>query len=207
MGERRSKATFVEFHPFFDCCSLTCERLRAADYELSLVKQGGEDQALQRKELSSEIHRLVVSAPMFASATLESFINHYADYGIEGDAWRTQDEIQSLSLSAKWIVVPFLARGSELDTKSPSFNEFLELVRARNSFTHPKPTWVYEIKDNQHYKRHETKFENRSEDRKRVAKRADTIIVNLVQSLAEIDDSAEFQQLAEKHNIPLGQWK
>lgn len=201
MTERKAKSTFVEFHPFFDCCHSASQRLREIEQSESNIVAADEDG--YETALEEEIRRLVILAPIFAVATLESFINHYADYAIKGDSWRTAGEIQSLSLQSKWVVVPFLTCAEELDVDSSAFNEFKELVRVRNYLTHSKPIWVYNLQNHEHYKRNEQKFENRINDRSRIAKRADFIAINLVKALGEIDESDEFHHIVESHAIPI----
>jgi hypothetical protein len=195
VNKSRSKAVFFDHQPFFLCCQSACERLREinpTDREFDAIKSG-------------EANQLVLTAIMFGAFTLEGFINHYAENCIENGAWETPNELDALGIRSKWVVVPFVACGEELDTKSSSFKEFVELIRARNSLVHSKPTRVFDYGGDEGYERASTTFEHRVTDRLRLAKRADKIVVNLVTDLLTIDERDDVRGLAHELFIPVAE--
>lgn len=60
----------------------------------------------------------------------------------------------------------------------------------------------YNVNDEQ-IERAGLKFDNRSKDRRRIAKRSDKIIINLLSELLTIDDREELVDLIESLKIPV----
>lgn len=208
MAKSRRKVAFVEHHPFFQCCANSVKQLNEHDMELmELVRStGGREMTApetnQSFYLQHQVEMYEVSAPIFAITTAENFINLYSESLIEGNHFHSAESLESLGLLSKWVVIPFIACGNELDKDSSAMKEFQELIKVRNNLIHARPVRLYNINDEQ-LERASKRFDNRSKDRRRIAKRADKIIVNLLAELLSIDDREELLDLIDDLKIPV----
>ncbi|ETI57857.1 hypothetical protein [Marinomonas profundimaris] len=90
----------------------------------------------EKSEFSSLEYRHSVKAIVFASMCVEAGINDYA--GIQlGDSY-CDKHIYSLDVISKWVVVPKLVCGREIDKSGPAFKALQQLVKFRNKLVHSK---------------------------------------------------------------------
>jgi hypothetical protein len=88
-------------------------------------------------ECNAQIERLAISSVVFSCMCLESFINcygisHYSKTYFE-------NYLDKLDLKSKWIIIPRLINGLQLETESIAFKNFSELIKLRNKLVHDKP--------------------------------------------------------------------
>lgn len=81
----------------------------------------------------------VISVTM-ATSYLESAIYHYGTHFLHFKSF--DNYIGSLSIVAKWLVVPRLCQGIEINEDSSEINDLKELVKARNCIIHSKIKWM-----------------------------------------------------------------
>lgn len=87
-------------------------------------------------EMNSRIQRSAMVVVVFSALTLEAFINHY---GIERfSAGFFDDHLDRLGPVSKWVVIPRLTVGRELDRGGESFTLLTQLFRLRNKLVHYK---------------------------------------------------------------------
>lgn len=73
---------------------------------------------------------------VFCAMTLESFINHY---GSEKFTKPCFDEcLDNLDLKTKWVKIPKLVTGKQIDKEGKAFNLFSNLIKLRNILVHDK---------------------------------------------------------------------
>jgi hypothetical protein len=85
---------------------------------------------------------------IFAALTLEAFINNY---GIEVSSRNRFDKyLDKLDFVSKWLILPKLNTGKELNTDHQAFQNLQNLCALRNKLVHPKTfkRRISEIKDN-----------------------------------------------------------
>lgn len=207
MASSRRKVTFIEYHPFFQCCVNSVVQLKEVEEELFELMNSTKAEEMSDAEtnrslyLQHQVDMHELSAPIFAITAAENFINLYSE-SIEGDHFHTTENLNTLGIMSKWIVIPYIACGAELDKNCAAMSEFQELIKVRNSLIHAKPIRSYNINDEQ-IERAGLKFDNRSKGRRRIAKRSDKIIINLLSELLTIDDRDELVDLIESLKIPV----
>jgi hypothetical protein len=77
------------------------------------------------------------SKPLFFSAMcIEAAINDYAGTHL-GDKY-FESHLASLDVVSKWVVIPKLVCGNELDKSSAAFGSLKALIRSRNQLVHSK---------------------------------------------------------------------
>ncbi len=90
--------------------------------------------------LVKEISRLQSISIVFSALACEAFI---FDYGVEylGKNYMSK-YLDRLDPVAKWVVVPMVATGFQLNRDSEAFNALIRLTRMRNELVHAKPVIV-----------------------------------------------------------------
>lgn len=87
-------------------------------------------------EYSTLEYQHSVKAIVFASMCVESGINDYA--GIQlGDKY-CEKHIYSMDVLSKWVLVPKLVCGNEVDKSGPAYKALQQLVKSRNRLVHSK---------------------------------------------------------------------
>lgn len=105
------------------------------------------ERRLQREELSegdkdytarltgfAELGSIV--SVVFSALSLEAFINDYANRRLSKSYF--DNYLDKLDLVSKWIVIPLIITGSQIDTGSQGINNLRWLVRVRNELVHYK---------------------------------------------------------------------
>ena len=102
------------------------------DYE-----ETGNPQFLQQswiaKDLKMEAGVLLL---MTAAALLEEIIYSYAVTFFDADSY--EQHLGNVRTVSKWLLLPRLCQGKEIDEDHPAINALKELVLARNAVIHPK---------------------------------------------------------------------
>jgi len=73
---------------------------------------------------------------VFSALALEAFINHYASQRLSKSYF--ENYLDKLDLVSKWLVIPRLIHGSQLESGSRAMNSLRWLVSLRNSLVHYK---------------------------------------------------------------------
>ncbi|WP_318498915.1 hypothetical protein [Photobacterium leiognathi] len=87
-------------------------------------------------ELESKATNHAVKAIVFSAMCLEAAINDYAGTHL-GDRY-FETHLSSLDVVSKWVVIPKLVCGNQLDKSSAAFGALKHLIRARNQLVHSK---------------------------------------------------------------------
>jgi hypothetical protein len=80
--------------------------------------------------------RLAVTTIVFCSMTLESYINHYGSTNLSKTYF--DKYLDKLDLKAKWIIVPRLITGKQVNPGCKAFAQFSNLITLRNKLVHDK---------------------------------------------------------------------
>ena len=85
---------------------------------------------------NAEIQRAAMVSVVFSALTLEAFINNY---GLEHFSRNYFDKhLDKLPAVSKWIVIPKLAIGKEIDSDSRSYEQLKRLFKRRDRLVHYK---------------------------------------------------------------------
>jgi hypothetical protein len=123
---------------------------------------------------------------VFSALTLEAFINHYA---IEKSSLSyLKRHLDNLNPVNKWLIIPKLFTGKELDRNSQAFELLKRLFTRRNKIVHNK-TKEIKVKDYQN-----EAFE-RPEIMKGYAREALETVRQAVDALKELDKNIDIEWL------------
>jgi len=138
-------------------------------------------------EKNDRIGLLVLIVVVFCATSLEAYINHYAISHLSKNYLKTY--LDKLDLLSKWIVIPRITTGTQLDAGSRPLKDLSWLITLRNKLVHYKSRTVSieEIKD--------TDF-LRGND----AKRAIETVKNVAQELKKIDNNIYIDWTAKSYN-------
>lgn len=120
--------------------------IRAYSKILGLCQERDSKKLLTDEEIdfhclkNAEITRLAMVTIVFSCMTLESFINFYGTEKFSKSYY--ENYLDSLNLKSKWIVVPFLANGIQINTESEGFQLLGDLVSLRNKLVHDKTKYI-----------------------------------------------------------------
>jgi len=85
---------------------------------------------------SSQTTKHAIQTIVFSAMCVEAAINDYAGTHL-GDRY-FESHLSSLDVVSKWVVIPRLVCGNELDKSSAAFGALKALIRARNQLVHSK---------------------------------------------------------------------
>jgi len=126
-------------------------------------------------EKNDRIGRLVLIVVVFCAISLEAYINHYAISHLSKNYFKTY--LDKLELLSKWVIIPRITTGTQLDTGSSALQDLSWLITLRNKLVHYKSRKI-EIKEIK-----ETDFLWGDDGR-----RAIETVKNLVKELKQTDD-------------------
>lgn len=85
---------------------------------------------------NAEIQRKAMITVIFSHMTLESYINFY---GIENfSRSHFKNYLDKLDIKSKWVIIPELVTGKQINTESEAFRFLGELISLRNRLVHEK---------------------------------------------------------------------
>lgn len=141
-----------------------------------------EDIAMQNRvdQKNSRIQRLVMVIIISCACSLEGYINDYAIDKLSKNYLKTY--LDKLDLFSKWIVIPRITRGTQLNPGSSALQDLSWLINMRNKLVHSKSRKIEidDIKD--------TDFVGQDD-----AKRAIDTVKNLVRELKKIDNDIDIE--------------
>ncbi|HHC7102354.1 TPA: hypothetical protein ACN341_004464 [Vibrio parahaemolyticus] len=85
---------------------------------------------------SSQTTKHAIQTIVFSAMCVEAAINDYAGTHL-GDKY-FETHLSSLDVVSKWVVIPKLVCGNELDKSSAAFGSLKALIRTRNQLVHSK---------------------------------------------------------------------
>jgi len=143
---------------------------------LSKTKKIGNDITDLLAEKNDRIGRLTLIVIIFCASALEAYINDYAINCLSKNYLKTY--LDKLDLLSKWIIIPRIVKGVQLDAGSKSFQDLSWLISLRNTLVHFKSRKVdiSQIKESDFFW---------AED----ATRAIETVRNLVNELKKIDET------------------
>lgn len=137
-------------------------------------------------EKYDRIGRLVLIVIIFCATSLEAYINHYAISRLSRNYLKTY--LDKLDLFSKWIIIPRIITGTQLNAGSKALQELSWLVTLRNKLVHYKSRKV-QISD---LKETDSLW---GDD----AKRAIETVKNLARELKKIDNAIDIGWTTNKY--------
>ena len=205
MDTLKRKVIIQDFYPFFQCCVRAANELVLAEGELKELMRHTQNKDMARSDsersfqLQHEIEMSVMIAPIFGIITLEQFIHSYAVERIKG-FWNVLEHIDKLDTTSKWMVIPPLACGKEIERTCPALNDLRQLIKLRNTIIHPKPIIVNNPSEEQ-FVRTLDRVHNLGKERHQIAKKAPQTVIALINELRSIDNSKSLRKLVSKMKL------
>ena len=208
MQKLQNRAIFQEFHPFYHCCWHAANEVMELEAALDELMEETTDREMTEEEsktsleLQHFLHMNEISAPVFGVTAAESFIYNYGVSTISQKHRHSVEHIDKIDTYSKWILIPALSCGKEIDKNSTAMNDFNQLIKVRNAIIHSKPKIVNNFSDDQIVRAGE-KIENQAKERRAIAKKAPSIFIHLVQELLKVDDRDELKKMIFGMSLPV----
>ncbi len=103
---------------------------------ISKLKKVSDDFTDKLAEKNDRIGRLALVVVIFCATSLEAYINHYAISKLSKNYLKTY--LDKLDLFSKWVIIPRLITGTELNAGSKAFQDLSWLITLRNKLIHHK---------------------------------------------------------------------
>jgi hypothetical protein len=152
----------------------------------SKLDKSSDDFTNKVAEKNDRIGRLASIVIIFCATSLEAYINYYAISRLSKNYLKTY--LDKLDLFSKWIVIPRISTGTQLNAGSRSLQELSWLITLRNKLVHSKSRKI-QIDDMK-----ETDFLWGDD-----AMRAIETVKNLAQELKKIDDAVDIEWTTHKY--------
>ena len=188
------KVEFTYFEDFFHIAIDTYKEIVKLEKERSELQantsesEKSSDNFVDKvAEKDDRIGRIALIVVVFCAMSLEAYINHYAISHLSKNYLKTY--LDKLDLLSKWIVIPRITTGTQLDAGSRPLQDLSWLITLRNKLVHYKSRKVSieEIKDTDFL------WEND-------AKRAIETVKNLAQELKKIDNDIYIDWTTKSYN-------
>jgi hypothetical protein len=175
------KAEFTYYEDFFHVVIDTYKEITKLEKEHNALQAGlreseklSDDLTDKLAEKNDRIGRLALIVVVFCVTSLEAYINDYAIIRLSKNYLKTY--LDKLDLFSKWIIIPRITTGIQLDAGAKPLQDLSWLISLRNKLVHYKSRTVdiKQIKD--------TDFLWADD-----AKRAIETVKNLAQELKKID--------------------
>jgi hypothetical protein len=129
-------------------------------------------------QTNDAIGRLALIVIMFSALSLEAYINYYGITRLSKGYF--ENHLDRLDVFSKWIIIPRVVTGKQLDAGSKALQDLAWLITTRNRFVHYKSR-VVEVEDTK-----ETDFLWYSD-----AEKAITTVSDVLRDLQEIDGEVD----------------
>jgi hypothetical protein len=208
MDKLQTRFIVHEFHPFYSCCQESAEMVQLHEEELDVLMKETEGREMSVEEsrnsieLQHYLHMNEVTAPIFGVTAAENFIYYYGMMSLSSSHPHTVEHLEKLDTFTKWLVIPALACGTELDKSCNAMNEFHQLIQIRNSIIHPKSKIINNFTAQQ-VENAGVKIEYRSKKMRTLAKRAPYIFLALVEELLKVDTSETPRKIVADLALPI----
>jgi hypothetical protein len=90
----------------------------------------------KEREYNNKLRKGTIKILIFLAIFLESYINDYAGIGL-GDKY-TKEYLDKLDFIGKWMIIPRLITGQEIDKGKAYYGQLKELTKWRNKLVHHK---------------------------------------------------------------------
>lgn len=162
------------------------KELNELQTKTSKSKKSSDDFVDKIAEKNDRIGRLALIVVTFCATSLEAYINHYAISNLSKSYFKTY--LDKLDLLSKWVVLPRIITGKQLDAGSKGLQDLSWLITLRNKLVHYKSRKIEiaAIKDTDFL------WEND-------AKKAIETVKNLVQELEKIDAAVDVEWTTNKY--------
>jgi hypothetical protein len=154
---------------------------------LSELRKSSEDLTDKLAEKNDRIGRLALIVVIFCATSLEAYINHYAISHLSKNYVKTY--LDKLDLLSKWVVIPRITTGTQLDAGSSALQDLSWLITLRNKLVHYKSRKI----DIDNIKKTDFLW---GDD----AKRAIETVKNLAQELKKIEDDIDIDWTIKKYD-------
>lgn len=208
MEKLRQRIIFQDVHPFYSCCYDSSYEVVELEKELNELMEFTKDREMTDEESNKSLemqhllHMNEISSPIFGVTAAESFIHMYACHTISNNHKYSLEHIDRLDTYSKWVIIPALACGTELNKQSTAMNDFRQLIKVRNTIIHSKPIIINNPSEEQVINMGK-KSESTDKDLRHMAKKAPAIYINLVKELLKIDRSKELKGLIKSMSLPI----
>jgi hypothetical protein len=91
-------------------------------------------------ELNSQMENHFIKIVIFCAITSEAFINHYAIERISKSYF--DKHLDKMDTVSKWIVIPKLITGKQIDSGSEAIQNLRSLIKIRHKLIHPKTRFL-----------------------------------------------------------------
>lgn len=187
------KLEFNYYEDFFHITIDTYKEIVKLDKEINELQvntsksdKSSDDFTDKVAEKNDRIGRLASIVIIFCATSLEAYINHYAINRLSKNYLKTY--LDKLDLFSKYIVIPRIVTGIQLNAGSRALQELSWLIALRNKLVHSKSRKI-QINDMK-----ETDFLWGKD-----AKRAIETVKNLAQELKKIDDAVDIDWTTHKY--------
>ena len=208
MDKLHTRFILHEFHPFFSCCAEAAEEVRLHEEELdALMKETeGREMSDEESRLSHELqhylHMNEITAPIFGVTAAENFIYYYGVVSLSEKQPHSIEHLERLDTFSKWLIIPAMACGKEIEKSSNAMNEFNQLIQVRNSIIHPKSQIINNFTDLQ-LENTMKKLDSRSSKRRTIAKKAPSIFLGLIHELLKVDSTETPRKIISDMALPI----
>ena len=135
MTKDELKAEFFYYETYFLIAQDAYRKAKKLDRELLAIQKSNPDAVLVA-EKNDTIERFAIVVILFCALAAEAFIN---DYGIESFSKNYFIRyLDKLDLISKWIIIPRMVTGEELDPGSKVIQDLSWLTGLRNRLVHSK---------------------------------------------------------------------
>jgi len=107
-----------------------------------LLKIRGEKEVVTDKDIdkvcmcNADIQRLSIISIILCTMTLEAYINKYGATHLSRSYF--DHYLDKLDIKSKWIIIPRLVTGNQIQTNSKAFKYLVNLISLRNKLVHVK---------------------------------------------------------------------
>jgi hypothetical protein len=208
MEKLKKRVIFQDLHPFYSCCYDASSEVIKLEQELDELMKETKDREMTDEEgkysleMQHILHMNEVSAPIFGVTAAENFMHVYACLRLSEKYKYSIEHVDRLDTYSKWMVIPALACGNEINKASTAMNDFRQLIKVRNNIIHSKPV-IINNPTKQQIENTGSKIEGTEKAMRQMAKKAPTIFISLIQELLKIDKSKELVQLIKSMSLPV----
>ncbi|MHA1329861.1 MAG: hypothetical protein ACTSR2_02175 [Candidatus Hodarchaeales archaeon] len=134
--ENNSEITFTNHQTFFAIAYQHHELVKRLMMERDKRKVKNDHDVDFICARNAAIQRSAMVSVVFSALTLEAFINNYAIEHFSKNYF--ENNLDKLSTVSKWIVIPKLVTGNEIDTDGQPYENLKKLFKLRDKLVHYK---------------------------------------------------------------------
>lgn len=136
MAKDELEAEFFYYETYFSIAHKAYSEAKKLEIERLAIQKANSDAHDLVAEKNDAIEGFTIVVILFCALSAEAYIN---DYGIENFSKNYFTKyLDKLDLISKWIMLPRIITGRQLDPGSKPMQDLLWLTRLRNKLTHSK---------------------------------------------------------------------